>query len=431
MEFLLAAIVASPGVNCFALALVWMLGGRPSERAVAYLTRATFFAKTGAVAALAALMYQAGAESVHLPLGDWFHAGNYHFPLELFVDRLSLPLLALTIVLTGLAGAFSVRYIHRERGFFRFFFLLHLFAFGSQLVFTAGSLDLLIGGWELVGVTSVLLIAFFDERREPVRNAIRVFATYRIADVGLLLSSFVLHQGGSTIISRAVPGEWPDQTAVLTGPDAMLAAFLLLIAASGKSAQGPFCGWLPRAMEGPTPSSAIFYGAISVHLGAYLLLRFEPLLHAVPIAAWTTVAIGAFTAILGTIAHRVVADAKSSIAYASMTQLGIIFVEIGLGFPRLALLHIVGHAIVRMFQLLRAPSMLHDYHRIHAAAGGHMAPSGAHLAKIVPQPLQLWLYRFGIDRGFYDAAIERFVINPVVLIARVLTPTPRPETEER
>ena len=242
--------------------------------------------------------------------------------------------------------------------------------------------DLLLGGWELVGITSVLLIAFFDERREPVRNSIRVFAAYRLADVGLLLAIFFIHYSPHSYTTIGL---------------------LLLVAAAGKSAQFPFSGWLPRAMEGPTPSSAIFYGAISVHLGAYLLLRSSHIIDQSPWASAAIFFIGAQTALVATLVHRVSPDAKTSLAYAAMAQLGIVFVEISLGFPRLALAHIIGHAIVRTLQFLRAPSMLHDYHRVHAAAGGHLAKTGAVYERLVPQGLQVWLYRAGLERGYYDS----------------------------
>lgn len=421
METLLMAIVAAPGVTFLALSLLWLAGGTPSERFVARCTAAAFSLMTAGLAWLTCLMFASGTLSVRVSLGDWFRAGDYQFPLALLADRLSLPMVAMTVILGAITGSFSVRYVHRDPGFFRFFLLLNLFAFGALVAFTAGSIDMLIGGWEIVGVTSVLLIAFFNERPEPARNAVRVFANYRIADIGLLLASFVLHYGGSTLFTPLLPGEWPDQTSRLSGPQVMLAGFLLLIAASGKSAQGPFAGWLPRAMEGPTPSSSIFYGAVSIHLGAYLLLRFEPVIQAEPAVAFATVAVGILTALMATAAYRVATDAKTSLAFASMTQLGIIFAEIGMGFPRLALLHIVGHAVVRTLQLLRAPSTLHDYHRMHAAAGGDLGPTDTILAAM-PTGLRLWLYRFGLERGFFDATLDRLVVLPVMRIARLLSP---------
>jgi len=423
MEALLMAIVAIPGVTFLALSLMWLVGWAPPERFVARLTSAGFVLITMGVALLTWLMLASGTVSVRVPLGKWFHAGDYQFPLAMLADRLSLPLVAMTAVLGGIAGSFSVRYVHRDRGFFQFFLLLNLFTFGALTAFTAGSIDLLIGGWEIVGVTSVLLIAFFGERPEPARNAVRVFANYRIADIGLLLASFVLHHGGSTLFTPLLPGEWPEQTSRLSGPEVMAAGFLLLIAASGKSSQGPFAGWLPRAMEGPTPSSSIFYGAVSIHLGAYLLLRFEPVIQAAPAVAMTTIAVGLLTALMATVANRVATDVKTSLAFASMTQLGLIFAEIGLGFPRLALFHILGHAVLRTFQLLRAPSMLHDHHKMHAAAGGELGQTGA-LLNGLPAGLRLWLYRFGLERGYFDAWIERLVVIPVLWLARVIGWTP-------
>ena len=419
MESLLLFIVTAPGFAFLALGLVWMLGWTPSERIVARLTALVYGAVVAASAWLSIDMIRSGHHTVEKSLGDWFVVGPYHFPLAIFVDRLSLPLVVLTSILIGIVGTFSVRYLHRERGFFRFFLLLHLFAFGSLLVFTAASFDLLLGGWELVGITSVLLIAFFNERPDPVRNAARVFATYRIADLGLLLCLFVLrYLAGTTDDHRLFTGEWPVQTANLAPWGATIAGLLLLIAAAGKSAQVPFSGWLPRAMEGPTPSSAIFYGAISVHAGAYLLLRAEPIFLESPVAAGAVVAVGFLTACLGTLSHRVSTDAKTSLAYAAMTQLAVVFMEIGLGFPRLALAHICGHAVVRTLQFLRAPSMLHDYHRIHAASGGHLPKTGEHYHRLVPEGLRLWLYRLGLERGFYDAAAERFAVQPLLHLSR-------------
>ena len=123
-------------------------------------------------------------------------------------------------------------------------------------------------------------------------------------------------------------------------------------------------------MEGPTPSSAIFYGAISIHAGAYLLLRVQPLLAQSQLASALVIVIGVLTAVHGTIVGRASADAKTSLAYASLTQVGVVFVEIGMGWKWIAVAHILGHATVRTLQFLRAPSMLHDYHQMHSAIGG-------------------------------------------------------------
>ena len=151
--------------------------------------------------------------------------------------------------------------------------------------------------------------------------------------------------------------------------DLLLVGCLFLFAAAGKSALVPFSGWLPRAMEGPTPSSAVFYGALSVHLGAFLLLRISPLLDRSPVLSGLVVLLGAATCVLATMAARVQSDIKSSLAFASLIQVSIIVVEIGLGLRYLPLIHIIGHACLRTLQLVRAPSLLKDYNSMINALG--------------------------------------------------------------
>jgi NAD(P)H-quinone oxidoreductase subunit 5 len=166
-------------------------------------------------------------------------------------------------------------------------------------------------------------------------------------------------------------------------------------------------------MEGPTPSSAIFYGALSIHAGAYVLLRCEALLDAAPLARICLVVIGAFTAIHAALVGRVQTDLKSMLAYASMTQAGIIFVEIGLGFRVVALVHIVSHAILRSLQILRSPSALHDRHELEAALGGHPGAASWSVVRMLPEGMQSWLYRVALDRGFEEMVLSRFVIGPI------------------
>jgi NAD(P)H-quinone oxidoreductase subunit 5 len=205
----------------------------------------------------------------------------------------------------------------------------------------------------------------------------------------------------------------------LTGTRPFIVSLLLLLAAAGKAAQVPFSGWLPRAMEGPTPSSAIFYGAISIHAGAYLLLRVQPMLAQSPLASLAVVLIGVATAGYGTITGRASADAKTSLAYASLTQVGIIFVEIGIGWNWVAVAHILGHATVRTLQFLRAPSMLHDYHTMHSAIGGNLSPTGKHLEDLFPERVQLWLYRWALDRGHLDTILDRWLVHPLIGLSRL------------
>jgi NAD(P)H-quinone oxidoreductase subunit 5 len=409
---ILVSVVLGPGIVFALLALSWLLGWVPGERAISRITRVTF---SLSALGLAGLLWRLAVDStpIAVTFGNWFAVQDYRFPLVLMADRLSLPFLAMAVVLSGLIGQFSATYLHREPGFFRFFVLLHLFAFGSLLAFAAGSFDLLAGGWEIVGITSVLLIGFFQLRPAPVENALRVFAVYRATDIGLLVAVFAMHSWvGTAMFSGGLPS--------LAGKQGLIVCLLLLLAASGKAAQIPFSGWLPRAMEGPTPSSAIFYGAISIHAGAYLLLRVQPLLAQSALASAVVILIGAATAIHGTMAGRASADAKTSLAYASLTQVGVIFVEIGIGWTWIAVAHILGHATVRTLQFLRAPSMLHDYHRMHSAIGGDIAAAGTRFEDLLPEGVRLWLYRWAFDRGHLDTILDRWTIQPLMDLSKLL-----------
>jgi NADH-quinone oxidoreductase subunit L len=418
------ALLTAPAAVVLGLSLGWLLGYQPPERTLVRVTRSVDLLMVLLAVALAGIdLTGAVAWPAHLNLGNWYQVGDLSFPVTLYIDNLSVTMVLMTTLLVLLARSFSVRYLHRDPGFFRFFLLLHLYVLGCLTIFLAGSLNLLLAGWELVGITSVLLIAFFQYRPEPPRNALRVFATYRLADIGLLLSvAFSIHFLGSSSWETLLDVASMQGTAAWLPPTL---GCLLIISASGKSSQGATAGWLPRAMEGPTPSTAIFYGAISVHAGAFLLIRAEPLLEGSPVARGLLFFIGASTALMATLSHRTSNDAKTSIAYASMCQVGIIFAEVALGLTTLALLHIVGHAALRTAQFLRAPSMLHDHHEIHAAAGGATPAPEPVWTSALPPGVRDALYTIGLQRGYSDALLEHVLVEPVRSLSRLLWRTSR------
>jgi NADH-quinone oxidoreductase subunit L len=213
-------------------------------------------------------------------------------------------------------------------------------------------------------------------------------------------------------------GAWPEGVAALTPGEALFIGLLLLVAAAGKSGLIPFSGWLPRAMEGPTPSSAVFYGALSVHLGTFLLLRVSPILDA---SLWLCVAVvvlGAGTSVFAALATRVQTDVKSVLAFASLTQVGIITAEIGFGLRYIALVHIIGHACLRTLQILRAPTLLHDYRTLEDAIGAHLPQTSEFPGRWLPGRLRLTLYRLAFARGYLDAGIDVFVVRPFLQIFR-------------
>jgi NADH-quinone oxidoreductase subunit L len=200
----------------------------------------------------------------------------------------------------------------------------------------------------------------------------------------------------------------------LPSSQALLVGLLLLTAAAGKSALIPFSGWLPRAMEGPTPSSAVFYGALSVHLGAFLLLRVSPLLDRSFLLGAAVVAIGLSTAVFAYLAGSVQTDIKSALSFASLSQVGIIVAEIGFGLRYIALFHLLGHACLRTLQFVRAPSLLQDYRTLEDAIGTRLPRAGNPWRQFGKTSSWDNLYRFFLERGYLDSLLKDYVVYPFV-----------------
>jgi NAD(P)H-quinone oxidoreductase subunit 5 len=407
--------LAAPALALAAIGLPALLGRPLGERSTTRLVGAGFAAGFLAAAALLATLAARGFRPEIVHVATLFTVGHHEATLHLVADALSVPYVCFTSGLCWLVNAFAGKYLHREPGFTRFFILLALFGTGMNLLVLADSIDVLFAGWECVGISSALLIGFFHERGNAVRAALRAFTTYRICDVGILAASVVVHRAvGSGDFERLFALAWPQGTSLVPPATATAVSLLLVFASLGKTAQVPFSGWLPRAMEGPTPSSAIFYGALSIHAGAYVLLRCGPLLDQAPLARAALILIGTGTALHAALVGRVQTDLKSVLAYASMTQASLILVEIGLGWRVVPLVHVVGHAIVRSLQILRSPSALHDRHELEAALGGPPGAGGQWPISALPATWQRALYRIALDRGYEEMAVSRIVVGPVL-----------------
>ncbi|MEZ4452452.1 MAG: proton-conducting transporter membrane subunit [Nannocystaceae bacterium] len=422
LEFLVLAGVGLPAVLWVGIAGASLVDDAIRERLIGVTCRLVFLAVALALVTATALSLVFGSGTTELiHVGRWFGAGDHAFELRLLADPLSLSFASLCAVLLGVVAAFADRYLHREPGYRRFFANFALFAVGILLIALAGSIDVVFAGWELVGLASALLIAFFHERPSPVQSGLWTLTVYRVTDLGIVGAAILAHHyAGSGAFEALLGPSWPAGPSPLSSGEATAVALLLLFAVLGKGAQVPFSGWLPRAMEGPTPSSAIFYGALSVHAGAFLLLRAGPLLDAAPIAAAAVVVFGLLTAVHATAVGRVQSDIKSALAYASLTQVGIILVEIGVGLRWIPLIHILGHASIRALQILRAPSLLHDFHRLETAVGGHLPRTGAHLERILPEGLRRRLYYASLDRWRLDGALQALFVRPFLRLTAAL-----------
>ena len=410
--------VGVQGLAFLALGALMLLGRALTEKTVIFWIRSTYVAAFLLACVADVSLFASGLPRVTVPVGRWVLSPELNFDFVLQLDRLSAPFLLLATALCGAVAKFSSSYMHREVGFRRFFLLLCLFGFGDALTVLSGSVEVLYFSWELLGLTSALLIAYFHERQAPLRNALYAFIVYRLCDLGLVLASVSISSQfvNGDFSSFLGNGVWPHQVSPLTQAGATTVGLFFLLAAMGKAAQAPFSGWLPRAMEGPTPSTAIFYGALSIHAGAYMLLRFGPVLDAAPLVGWLCFFVGLSTALLARLTGRVQTDVKTTLAYASLGQVGLIFAEIGLGFRWLPLLHAIGNCLLRSVQFLRAPSVLHERHELRSALNdASLRPSPEHATAA-----QKALYRAGLERGYLDNALERWAVLPFMSVCRFL-----------
>lgn len=334
--------------------------------------------------------------------GEWFGAGSYRVHLGLVLDGLSLTIATLMAWISFLTLRFSIPYMHREKGFLRFFMILNLFNGAMQLIVLAGSAVLTFVGWELAGVSSFLLIGYAFDRHTATRNANRAFITNRIGDAGFIFGIFSAFAwfGGT---------EWGHMS-LATGGTTTLGATLVgvgfIIAAMAKSAQVPFSPWITRAMDGPTPSSAVFYGSLMVHAGVYLVLRLEPLLEKTPALLTIVAILGLVTALYGWIVAMVQSDVKSSLIFSTFSHTGLMFFWCGLGWFQLAAWHMGLHASFRAWQFLHAPSLMHDLDQ----------PS---------PPAPQWLTRW---HGLHTAVMQRFWLEQAG-DALLATPTRKLSTD--
>jgi NADH:ubiquinone oxidoreductase subunit 5 (subunit L)/multisubunit Na+/H+ antiporter MnhA subunit len=304
--------------------------------------------------------YKDGAATLDIKQITLLTTPEFDFFIDYFFDKVSFVFLLVGCILTLLVSVFSKYYIHREPGFKRYFNNVQLFFLGYSIVVVSGNFETLFLGWEMIGVTSFLLISFYRNRYLPVKNAMKVVSLYRLGDVFLILAMWLSHHFWHGNISFYQILDF-EKTATLIQNHQVLATFIgisIVIGAAIKSAMYPFSSWVARAMEGPSSSSAIFYGSLSIHLGVFLLLRTYPFWQHLILIKLLIISLGLLTSLICNSIAKAQPTVKTQIAYASITQIGIIFIEIALGYHQLALIHFLGNAFFRTYQILVSPSVL-------------------------------------------------------------------------
>src|SRR5579859_2105387 len=292
-------------------------------------------------------------------LFPWIEANGFRVDYGFYLDQLSVTML---LVMTGigfLIHIYSVGYMAEEGGYYRFFSYLNLFMFFMLTLILAHSYLLMFVGWEGVGLASYLLIGFFFLKQSAAQAGKKAFITNRVGDFAFLLGMFLLIQHFGTLdydrVFKAV-SQLPVETSVgfLTAT-----ALLMMFGAAGKSAQIPLYVWLPDAMEGPTPVSALIHAATMVTAGVYMVARSNALFLHAPIALRVVAIIGALTAIFAASIGLVQNDIKRVLAYSTVSQLGYMFMALGVAAFSAGIFHLVTHAFFKALLFLAAGSVIH------------------------------------------------------------------------
>lgn len=345
---------------------------------------------------------------------------DYEFLIDFYFDKITATYMLVGAALSFMVILFSRYYLHREKGYKRFFNTILFFYTGYNITIFSGNFETLFIGWEILGISSFLLIAFYRNRFLPVKNAIKVFSVYRLGDIGLILTMWMSHHLWHENISFMKLNNYELVHEHLNAHSyvGIFISIMILIASAAKSAQLPFSSWLPRAMEGPTPSSAIFYGSLSVHIGVFLLLRTFPFWENQTIVRGIIVLLGLSTMFIATGIARVQSSVKSQIAYASIGQIGIIFIEVALGFEKLALFHFAGNAFLRTYQLLVSPSVVSYLIREQFY---NYTPHKKSFEARFPKKLQNTLYILCIKEWNLDTILYNVIWNPLKKAGRRLS----------
>jgi NADH-quinone oxidoreductase subunit L len=347
----------------------------------------------GLVAWLWATMRADGApDAIHIvgrPFGyDWIAISGFHVDFAFAVDHLTLIMLGVVTGVGFLIHIYSVGYMAHEEGYWRFFAYLNLFMFFMSVLVLAESFLLLFVGWEGVGLASYLLIGFYFRKTSAANAGKKAFIVNRIGDFGFLLAMLLLiaHFGSlsfaQVFASIGQHPEWQGARFLTT------IALLLVLGAAGKSAQIPLYVWLPDAMEGPTPVSALIHAATMVTAGIYMIARCHTLFDRSPIALTVVACIGAATAIFAASIGMVQHDIKRVLAYSTVSQLGYMFLACGVGAYAAGIFHLLTHAFFKGLLFLAAGSV------IHALSGEQdMRKMGGLRTRI---PLTFWCMSAGV-----------------------------------
>jgi NADH-quinone oxidoreductase subunit L len=342
------------------VAALTLAGSRISRGAAAWAgTLFAFVAFGAAIGELIAMLGEGASQRAHtFTAFTWAGSGTFHVPLAVLIDPLSVTEMLVVAGVGAVIVMYSIGYMHGDVKERRFFVYLDLFLFSMLLLVMADNFVLLLAGWGLVGLSSYLLIGFWHERPEPVAAAKKAFVMNAVGDVGIAIAIFFMVRDLGTTdfgaVFSAAPEHWAKGSA-----DANWVAAGLLLGALAKSAQIPLHTWLPDAMEGPTPVSALIHAATMVTAGVYLVARAHPLFENAPDILALTALLGMATLLMAGVIALVQTDIKRIIAYSTMSQIGYMFTAVGIGAYSAGMFHLLTHAFFKALLFLGAGVVIH------------------------------------------------------------------------
>ncbi|HKB92856.1 MAG TPA: NADH-quinone oxidoreductase subunit L, partial [Gaiellaceae bacterium] len=335
---------------------ILLAGTRIPRQAAGWISTASVFAAFGgAVWAFFSLRAQSGHDGEITTAWTWLESGSFSAGLQLLVDPLSSLMMLIVSGVGALIVLYSIGYMHGDEEERRYFAYMSLFVFSMLLLVEGGNLLLLLVGWGLVGLSSYLLIGFWHERPTAIQAAKKAFVMNAFGDATMALALFVLiaHSGSLSFATSFATAGHLSQTTV------DLVALGLLGGAAAKSAQIPLHTWLPDAMEGPTPVSALIHAATMVTAGVYLIARTHPIFEQARTIELIAAGTGALTLVVAGLVALVQTDIKRVIAYSTMSQIGYMFLGAGVGAYANGMFHLMTHAFFKALLFMAAGAVIH------------------------------------------------------------------------
>ncbi|HUL04570.1 MAG TPA: NADH-quinone oxidoreductase subunit L [Gemmatimonadales bacterium] len=355
----------------FAVNGMLALTGSKNKRAVSVIGVGALFAAFALAAAIVAQFIRTHAEApIILRYWSWMPVGSLQVDFALQVDQLSAVMILIVTGVGALIHLYSVGYMHEDPGYARYFAYLNLFVFFMLILVLGASFPVMFVGWEGVGLCSYLLIGFWFNEKINADAGLKAFIVNRIGDFGFLVAMFLIFQHTGALDFTTVFGKAP--TAFAPGDAAVTAiALFLFLGCTGKSAQIPLYTWLPDAMQGPTPVSALIHAATMVTAGVYLVARCSILFALSPLACLVVAGIGALTAVFAATIGLKQWDVKKVLAYSTISQLGYMFLGVGTGAYAAGIFHLATHAFFKALLFLGAGSVIHAMHVAYHATHAH------------------------------------------------------------